>query len=432
MTEKKSEFEIKRDAKQRFFIQGAGIGNGIRFYDVVSDIDGLTVYNVYEWMVERCFEPHRIALKIIPYTYWHSLTNLTLYRPGRNRVIKEGDHHFKNSWREPEIKPQQASPLKPFLDFMNSAFGEESAKYIIKWLAWQYQKPLEKPPTALYIYGPQGCGKGTIAYIIRKIFGDSAVKIVADQSKFKSMNVVELLTATILVIDEIDISIGSELANKLKSLISNAKLDSDLKGKGFSNFEIPANIIMLSNNAPTHLEKDDRRYYVKFMQPKDSSYFDTFYEYLDNGGLESIAYYLNGPSLIEDMAIGDRPPETDEKRLAMGLATKADIIEVESFLEAHEDKIIFLPKHFKELIDENRMTHIANEVGLNVIDLRELSPGKSAKLSCYSLAQCKRLLVRKGYTLFKDNHHYQGWAIKHVDAEEFDYQKASDVAYEKN
>ena len=428
MSELQSAFHVKLEAKQRFFIQGAGTGNGIRFYDAVSDYGNLTTYNIVDWMADRCYEPEKINSKMIPYDRWNSITDNILYRPRRGKVIKEGGHFHRNSWREPEIQPKQCLSLSPFMDFMESAFGKGGAKYIISWIAWQYQKPLEKPPTALYIYGTQGCGKGTLAYILSKIFGNSALKIVADQSKFKSMNVVELLTCTLLVIDEIDIKIKGELANKLKSLISNSELSSDLKGKGFRNFEIPANIIMLSNNAPSHLEKDDRRYYVKHMESRDSSYFEGFYDYLNKGGLETIAHYLSNPLLIQDMKIGDRPPITEEKRLAMGMATKNDVIEVESFLEKNNEKLIFLPSHFKELIDANRIVHIADEVGLYVLDLRDIAQGKSAQLSCYTQAECKKLLVRKGYELFKDRQHFQTWAIRHKDSDTHESQKASTAA----
>lgn len=429
MSTLQSEFQVRLEAKKRFFIQGAGTGNGIRFYDAISDYGNLTIYNIVDWMASKCFEPEKINSKLISYERWNSITDIVIYRPHKGKVVKEGEHFHRNSWRKPEIQPEKILPLSPFLDFMIFAFGNEGAEHIIKWIAWQYQKPLEKPPTALYIYGAQGCGKGTLAYILNKIFGNSALKIVADQSKFKSMNVVELLTCTVLVIDEIDIKIKGELANKLKSLISNSELSSDLKGKGFRNFEIPANIIMLSNNAPSHLEKDDRRYYVKQMTSRESSYFDEFYDYLNNGGLETIAYHLYNPSLIQDMKIGDRPPMTDEKKLAMGMATKNDVIDVESFLEKNNEKLIFLPGHFKELIDTNRIVHIADEVGLYVLDLRDIAKGKSAQLSCYTQAECKKLLVRKGYELFKDSHHYQTWAIRHKDSEIYESQKASNVAF---
>ena len=55
-----------------------------------------------------------------------------------------------------------------FVSFLDHAIGREDREYVIKWLAWQYQRPLDKPHTGLYLFGAQGTGKSTIAHILTR------------------------------------------------------------------------------------------------------------------------------------------------------------------------------------------------------------------------------------------------------------------------
>ena len=96
---------------------------------------------------------------------------------------------------------------------------------MIKWLAWQYQKPLEKPHTGIYLYGPQGTGKGTIANVLEAVFGSTAVMRIADQSKLGSMSSVDIWSRTLLVVEEVDVSIKDKLANTIKSFMGTAWVD---------------------------------------------------------------------------------------------------------------------------------------------------------------------------------------------------------------
>ena len=108
---------------------------------------------------------------------------------------------------------------------------------------------LDKPHTGLYLFGAQGTGKSTIAHILERVFGTTAVMRIADQSKLASMSNVDIWSEP-ADIEEVDVSIQDKLSNTIKSFMGTSHVDADRKHEHFGSYFIPANLIMLSSNLP--------------------------------------------------------------------------------------------------------------------------------------------------------------------------------------
>lgn len=412
-TAKQTSWETSRNglieqAQQRFLIT-TGQGMGLKFYDPKNNRE-ITIHNVVGWINDQMTDGDHISALQAANTRWNSLLPGAIYRPNEPPVVKDEEGFcILNIWKEPTVKPIDHSADK-FIEFLNFAFGKEAAQYILKWLAWQYQHPLDKPHTALYLYGAQGTGKGTLANIIEQVFGSSAVKRVAEQSKLTSMSAVDLWTRTLLVVEEVDVSPQDKLSNTIKSLTGTDTTDTDKKNEHFKYYEIPANLIMLSNNPPTLLDKDDRRFYVKQMnaQTDPKTYFNDFYDWLSTGGYEAVSWLLKTTD-ISDMTRGDRPPMTPEKAQACDLATKQDVLDVQHLIEA-ANGWVFTPNCFKDVCNGNRLAHIAPQVGLKMVNLCTLTGGR-VSVRGITEAQAKRLFLIDGAEIYKDVDDKNKWKI---------------------
>ena len=132
---------------------------------------------------------------------------------------------------------------------------------------------------------------------------------------------------------------------------------------------------MLSNHAPTFLEKDDRRFYVVEMKPRENfeQYFNAYYRWLkEEGGASEVAGLLAQRD-ISHMTLAGRPPMTPEKEKALDLATHQDILDVQHRIQ-ELDQIVFLPEDFTQgtrLVKPARLQHILDDVGLEAVDLNK-------------------------------------------------------------
>jgi hypothetical protein len=239
---------------------------------------------------------------------------------------------------------------------------------------------------------------------------------IADQSKLGSMSSVDIWSRTLLVVEEVEVSNKDRLANTIKSFMGTSWVDADRKHEHFGRHFIPANLIMLSNNPPTMLDGDDRRWYVREMNPQAEpvQYFKELYAWLEDDGHEAVAHLL-ATTDISDMNLSDRPRWTDEKALACDMATKQDVLDVQMLVEEAKG-YVFTADYFKEVCNPNRLFHIAHEVGLKVINLNTLSGKSRSCATGFSEAECKRLFVVSEAEVFQDPQQQNKWLLRHDSA----------------
>ena len=397
------------------FLLISGSGQGMKFYDSATQRE-LTIHNIVNWVNQRINTDESAGWQELSHKRWLALLPKAEYRPNEKPVFAlEPGLFVKNIWAAPEIEPDEKGDPTFFISFLDHAIGREDREYVIKWLAWQYQRPLEKPHTGLYLFGAQGTGKSAIAHILEKVFGSTAVMRIADQSKLGSMSNVDIWSRTLLIVEEVEVSIQDKLSNTIKSFMGTSYVDADRKHEHFGSYFIPANLVMLSNNPPTMLEKDDRRWYVKEMAPQldPEKYFENFYHWLERYGYQAIAHLL-ATTDISDMSLSDRPRWTQEKALACDMATKQDVLDIQQMIE-EADGCVFTADYFKTACNGNRLLHIASDVGLKVVNLNALSGKARSKAAGFTEAECKRLFVPIGAVVFQDPQAKNGWAVRFGD-----------------
>ena len=403
------------DRALKRFLVVSGSGQGMRFYDPSTQRE-LTIHNIVNWVNQRINTDESAGWKELSNKRWRALLPQAEYRPNEKPVFAlEPGLFVRNIWAAPDVESDEKGDATFFISFLDHAIGREDREYVINWLAWQYQRPLEKPHTGLYLFGAQGTGKSTIAHILEKVFGSTAVMRIADQSKLGSMSNVDIWSRTLLIVEEVEVSIQDKLANTIKSFMGTSYVDADRKHEHFGSYFIPANLIMLSNNPPAMLEKDDRRWYVKEMAPQldPERYFKNFYHWLERYGYQAIAHLLETTD-ISDMSLSDRPRWTEEKAFACDMATKQDVLDVQKMVE-EADGFVFTADYFEKTCNGNRLMHILNTVGLRVVNLNLISGGSRSKAQGFSEAECKRLFVVKDADVFQDSHDQNSWKITHGD-----------------
>lgn len=400
-------------AAQRFFIV-SGTNQGMTFVDKVTQRT-LNVHNVVEYINSHSSDP--VGWKEInDYKHWRSLLPQPEYLPNQPSIIElEPGLCVANLWSPPTIQPDPSADLWPFQNFMAYAFGEKEAEYIIKWLAWQYQHPLKKPHTGLFIYGPQGSGKGFFADILSAVFGNSAITRLSDSGQLTSMSHVDLWQRTLLICEEVYFPKNKKLANSIKAYMGSDKTSADRKNAHFAEYRIPANPIFFSNHPPSFLEHDDRRWFVREMRKQpETSYYTLLYRWLEGSGASAVAHLLATTDL-SDFKLSDRPLMTPEKQQAMGVATSEAVLILAGEIEAalQNEGCVFRPLLFNKDY-RNRMPHICTQVGLKAVDLNSISGRERTKATGFTEAECRRLYVPEDAEVFQNKAHSNAWWIRCV------------------
>lgn len=408
---KPSKHTAMQRAAARFYVI-SGTNQGMNFLDTHTQRI-LNIHNVVSYLNANSADPvgwQEVAF----YQHWRSLLPQDEYHPYQPPIIElEQGLCVKNLWRAPEVQPNPDANPWPFTSFMSFAFGDEEAQYMIKWLAWQYQRPLDKPHTGLFIYGPQGSGKGFIADVLTAVFGDSAVTRLSDSGQLGSMSHVDLWQRTLLICEEVHIAKSKALANTLKAYMGSSKTSSERKNAHFAEYAIPANPIFFSNEPPSFLEEDDRRWFVREMQKQpETSYYSLLYRWLEDGGAAAVAHLLATID-ISDISLSDRPMMTPEKQAACGLATPEEILVLRNKIE-HLQSLkgcVFTPAFFQHE-QKNRMPHIHKKVGLKQVNLCDISGKSRTQAQGFTEAECKRLYVPEDAEVFQNTHERNAWWIK--------------------
>lgn len=158
--------------------------------------------------------------------------------------------------------------VKPFIDYLHDVICDKNAeayKWVAAWLSDIFQRPCDKPGTALVLLGSQGTGKSFLGEnILDKILGQGLVASVSNVNQLtKNFNV--MYTRRLLLrCEEALHSSQKQLASSLKDLVTNRYTTLEPKGLNAVKVENHARLIFTSNERRDALtiDADDRRYTV--------------------------------------------------------------------------------------------------------------------------------------------------------------------------
>lgn len=334
------------------------------------------------------------------------------------------DLTYPNIWKPYPFKPQKGLSIEqietdaqPFLNHLRmmstsekDSDEEADAKvhWIIQLLARKHQiiEPHKKLHVVLYLYGGQGSGKTGFGRMLGGLFGETAVQSTGELTDFASKSSIDLWVREWLHVDEVDVKAGSSPYNTIKTRTGNDTATADKKNKDFSDFSIPANLVMTSNHSPNFLEADDRRHLVinwdhKFESKEaKAAYMKTYHEWmLSNEGLQAITNYLHSVEIT--LCLADTPPITWEKRDAIGLSVNADKLLLEEVLNEDGGKHAWSFSslcHRLPRIKPNQLKHLLSECGWQSVGPKKLSlEGGRSQVTVY---------LRDGWRLIRESYGY--------------------------
>jgi hypothetical protein len=330
------------------------------------------------------------ACDAIDGTFMRPWSGKKVYVPNQPKVVLEKGLYHLNLWKPSKVKPSPNPDSKFFEDFLIRCLGSnEKANFVINFLAYRYQNPINKVPQALYLYGSQGQGKSMFAEIITTVFGQSAVKRVGKTGDINSKGSVNNWGRTFLIGEEIDVPKDSIFYSELKSFTGMSTVEADDKFISFGTYEIPAQLIMLSNKAPSFIEMGDRRFFISEWETglegnDKATFFNEFTATLRNGGYESISGLLNNRDLSS--YDGFQPPlETEEKKQMMNLSLNPTVQKLICFLDEKTSQRVFEMESFKVIWEEDAILkpehkkHLLNDAGLKSGKRIRLTEGGSPK-----------------------------------------------------
>ena len=241
------------------------------------------------------------------------------------QLVQTPDGLQVNQWRGwgTDPCPQRVTPeeVEPFLKYLFEVVADHEQdryEWVLAWLADLFQRPSEKPGTALVLVGVQGAGKTFLGeQIVGKIIGPSHYAQINSITKLTDKFNTVIDNKVFLQCDESIHSYQKDIANRLKSIITDEQLV--IEPKGINSFAKPNHLHLLftSNDETAAMFIDPTPYERRFTVLKVSSKYAMNLEYWAAmrmwaaANLEKIMRYLL--DYRYDRAVVVRPIQTRAK-----------------------------------------------------------------------------------------------------------------------
>lgn len=379
--------EIRTAFRERFYQYSNSAGRPT-YYDFLRKREGVGAPEIaallaqsHDWdypIVSKVVSSDKGILRVIDRNH--------KWRPNGPSIIREHGANVINSWQQSEFSPyadvsytEALVIAKPFIDWLDLVLKEEfKREFILDFLAWRFQNPLDKVHHALYLYGKPGQGKGLFTGMLTKVFGETNVITVGKAADLVDKSSVENWGRVFLVAEEIEVQLGGKIFNNLKAYTGVSTIFTDKKFKDFQKFDIPAQLILCSNHAPTFLEDGERRFFVAEVDTglegdEKARYFEGYKDWLDlPDSMRAVATLLSTRDLSGYRRAAE-PPMTAEKRRALRYAVDESVRKIREILEDYAKVLLFEMSDFHQIWEDDRVSsnaqkHKLREAGLKPVE----------------------------------------------------------------
>lgn len=215
-------------------------------------------------------------------------TSASEYGPGQDPTVFNRWHILKMEMATPDFAAnnETIAPLIEHLMYISDG-DVEGVRYFLNWLAWLWQHPEAKIPTAIMLYSKATrIGKTMLGELLKKVFGPSLVKSV-DGLKLHSNFMDAFEHKRIAVLNELARSDKQDSYERFKSLVS--EVDMEFEGKGRASKEVRnfLHFIITTNNADAlPLMENDGRILVLRCESarRPNEYYRQFAEWIEGPG----------------------------------------------------------------------------------------------------------------------------------------------------
>jgi len=263
-----------------------------------------------------------------------------LFVPGAAKHVIHNGRSYLNTWlgwgQGLRGKPldELKGDVQPFYDFLNATFGGEDpahVSYLVKRLAWMFQKPEKKHPTWLYMMGRPLQGKSTLIHIISALIGEKYTANV-DEDIVKGQFAEWRSEKLLVTFDDSSVKDPRIIRQLLKRLTTEAHSQVNLKYTKAQTIENYFSFIFATNSVDALLDHDDRRAIVLEADCKWSfeagewTAFDTWRS--RKTSMQALLYHLMHEVELEPAFYNEVPPKTKARELVVevGESTWDDII----------------------------------------------------------------------------------------------------------
>ena len=156
---------------------------------------------------------------------------------------------------------QKKKSIEAMIDEIAGDDCRSEFRYVMHWLAANYQYPGTHLNTALWFCGPQqGVGKGTLVRVMKDLLGAQYVGKATDGELTRQWS--EFLKDKILIeYDEVNISSKGEISKKMKEWIGNDEIQLEIRRSTPQFIPNTANWLCTTNELhPIFIDKTDRRH----------------------------------------------------------------------------------------------------------------------------------------------------------------------------
>lgn len=206
--------------------------------------------------------------------------------------------------------------LAPFfrhIEFLFPAKGDR--ELFIDWMAMTVTKPELRIPWTPLLISPPGAGKGLIYAVLSKLMGEHNCNMIIPERLENQFNGF-IANSTLVCIDEMKFSAKYGISDKLKNLISETKMEVNVKGEQEKNTQVYANVIIFSNHInATYVEDKDRRFWVHRIDLiPDTAHFEELWSWLDEA--DTIPHLLKWfqERNLKGFKYASHPPMTEAKQ----------------------------------------------------------------------------------------------------------------------
>lgn len=268
----------------------------------------------------------------------------TVFMPTGDMYVTVQGHQMWNLYAPSEIAPVDDfdfEKIRTFVEHMEFMFPNKRDREVFwDWMAMTVQRPEIRIPWAPLIISSQGVGKGFIYFCLSKILGThNCEQILPDrlESQFNSF----MDGSVLILIDEMKHGSRYNVADKLKSYISEQTIEINEKGRKEKTRQIFCNFLIFTNHDnSTFIEEDDRRFWVhKVPSGKQSP---EYYQRIWNWALEEPQSLNHLHKYLKDRDISKfryaTCPQVTEAKLRMIDSNKTELeLDIVDAIEHRDD-----------------------------------------------------------------------------------------------
>ena len=227
-----------------------------------------------------------------------------------------------NYWVPPSIKPiaGDCSKIGKFLLLVICNGDHKLAHYVIKFLAHMWQKPDEKPGVMIVLLGGQGTGKGTLFFLLQKIWSKTTLHVSDVEHVTGGFNGA-MERNYIVNMDEALFAGDRRSMDRLKSMITEPNITIEQKYQPRRTIKSLHRFFAASNHDHFgNIELDDRRFVFLRVSNKrqgDHDYFNSLYAAINDPKQLGAFAYMLATQDINDFNFRSKPDtgELQEQKL---------------------------------------------------------------------------------------------------------------------